>query len=62
MTWGISPEHVIGIDGRIPNPKEIADPAHRAAIETAIDYMGLDAGRADYRYARRLGLYRVMHE
>ena len=44
VTWGISPEHVIGVDGRIPDPEEIADPAKRAAIETALDYMGLKAG------------------
>ena len=44
ITWGISPEHVVGVDGRVPNPAEIADPARRAAIETAIDYMGLKAG------------------
>src|ERR1700724_3763855 len=41
ITWGISPEHVIGVDGRIPDPKDIADPARRSAIETALDYMGL---------------------
>jgi 3-isopropylmalate/(R)-2-methylmalate dehydratase large subunit len=46
VTWGISPEHVIGVDGRIPDPKEIDDPARRAAFETALDYMGLQAGAA----------------
>jgi len=44
VTWGISPEHVIGIDGHVPDPKEIADPGRRAAIETAIAYMGLKPG------------------
>jgi 3-isopropylmalate/(R)-2-methylmalate dehydratase large subunit len=44
ITWGISPEHVIGVDGRIPDPKDIADPARRSAIETALDYMGLKGG------------------
>jgi 3-isopropylmalate/(R)-2-methylmalate dehydratase large subunit len=44
VTWGISPEHVIGIDGHVPDPQAIADPARRAAIETAIDYMGLVPG------------------
>jgi 3-isopropylmalate/(R)-2-methylmalate dehydratase large subunit len=44
VTWGISPEHVVGVDGRVPDPGEIADPARRAAIETALDYMGLAAG------------------
>jgi 3-isopropylmalate/(R)-2-methylmalate dehydratase large subunit len=44
ITWGISPEHVIGVDGHVPSPAEITDPARRAAIETAIDYMGLKPG------------------
>ncbi len=44
VTWGISPEHVVGVDGHVPNPADIADPARRTAIETAIDYMGLKAG------------------
>jgi 3-isopropylmalate/(R)-2-methylmalate dehydratase large subunit len=44
VTWGISPEHVIGVDGRIPDPEQIADPARRAAVETALDYMGLKGG------------------
>src|SRR5579863_2893583 len=44
VTWGISPEHVVGVDGHVPNPQDIADPVRRSAIETAIDYMGLKAG------------------
>jgi 3-isopropylmalate/(R)-2-methylmalate dehydratase large subunit len=44
VTWGISPEHVIGVDGHIPDPRTIDDPALRAALETALDYMGLEAG------------------
>jgi 3-isopropylmalate/(R)-2-methylmalate dehydratase large subunit len=46
ITWGISPEHVVGVDGHVPNPADIVDPARRSAIETAIDYMGLKAGAA----------------
>jgi 3-isopropylmalate/(R)-2-methylmalate dehydratase large subunit len=44
VTWGISPEHVIGVDGHIPDPQAIGDPARRAAVETALDYMGLQPG------------------
>jgi 3-isopropylmalate/(R)-2-methylmalate dehydratase large subunit len=44
VTWGISPEHVVGVDGRIPDPLMIEDPERRAAIETALDYMGLQGG------------------
>jgi 3-isopropylmalate/(R)-2-methylmalate dehydratase large subunit len=44
VTWGISPEHVIGVDGCIPDPQAIDDPASRAAVETALEYMGLKPG------------------
>ena len=44
VTWGISPEHVVGVDGCVPDPEKISDPARRAAVETAIDYMGLKPG------------------
>ena len=44
VTWGISPEHVIGVDGRIPDPSAISDPARRTAVETALEYMGLQPG------------------
>jgi len=37
ITWGTSPEDVIGVDDRVPQPK---DEAKRAALE----YMGLQAG------------------
>ena len=46
VTWGISPEHVIGVDGRVPDPLAIDDPARRAAVETALEYMGLKPGAA----------------
>jgi 3-isopropylmalate/(R)-2-methylmalate dehydratase large subunit len=44
VTWGTSPEHVIGIDGRIPDPREIDDPLRRASVEMALEYMGLRGG------------------
>ena len=44
VTWGISPEHVVGVDGRIPDPRAIDDPMRRASIETALEYMGLKGG------------------
>jgi len=44
VTWGISPEHVVGVDGRTPDPQTVGDPARRAALETALDYMGLKPG------------------
>ncbi len=44
VTWGISPEHVIGVDGHIPDPQAVTDPERRVALQTALDYMGLKAG------------------
>jgi 3-isopropylmalate/(R)-2-methylmalate dehydratase large subunit len=46
VTWGTSPEMVTSIGGRVPDPAKEADPARRAAIERALQYMGLDPGRA----------------
>src|SRR6201986_3427540 len=31
VTWGISPEHVVGVDGHTPDPQAIDDPVRRAA-------------------------------
>jgi 3-isopropylmalate/(R)-2-methylmalate dehydratase large subunit len=44
VTWGTSPEHVIGVDGHVPDPREITDPVRRGAVEIALDYMGLKGG------------------
>jgi len=44
VTWGTSPEQVTSIQGRVPHPAEEADPVKRAAIERALQYMGLEPG------------------
>ena len=41
VTWGTSPEMVAPVDGRVPDPAEMADPAKRAAAQRALEYMGL---------------------
>jgi 3-isopropylmalate/(R)-2-methylmalate dehydratase large subunit len=46
ITWGTSPEHVVGIDQRIPDPAAAADPSERRAMEAALDYMDLKPGAA----------------
>ena len=45
VTWGTSPEDAMAIDGAVPNPAQISDPAVKAKVERAIDYMGLTAGQ-----------------
>jgi 3-isopropylmalate/(R)-2-methylmalate dehydratase large subunit len=44
VTWGTSPEDVITVTGKVPNPAEIADEAKRLSKERALAYMGLTAG------------------
>ena len=46
VTWGTSPQDVVAIDGRIPDPADEADEGKRAAIERSLAYMGLTAGMA----------------
>ncbi|MCT4655652.1 MAG: 3-isopropylmalate dehydratase large subunit [Cohaesibacter sp.] len=42
VSWGTSPENVVTIDGSTPDPEKIEDAARRAAVERALDYMGLE--------------------
>jgi 3-isopropylmalate/(R)-2-methylmalate dehydratase large subunit len=44
VTWGTSPEDVITVTGKVPNPADIADEAKRLSKERALAYMGLTAG------------------
>ncbi|MDE1174871.1 MAG: 3-isopropylmalate dehydratase large subunit [Parvibaculaceae bacterium] len=44
ITWGTSPEDVIRITDRIPDPADVADEGKRAAVERSLAYMGLTAG------------------
>jgi 3-isopropylmalate/(R)-2-methylmalate dehydratase large subunit len=41
VTWGTSPEMVLSIDGRVPDPEHEKDPNKRLAIERALQYMAL---------------------
>ncbi|MBI1425341.1 MAG: 3-isopropylmalate dehydratase large subunit [Gammaproteobacteria bacterium] len=43
VTWGTSPEMVIGIDGKVPDPESFADPVKRDGAKAALKYMGLQA-------------------
>ena len=43
VTWGTSPEQVLPVSGKVPNPANEADPVKRAGIERALQYMGLTA-------------------
>jgi 3-isopropylmalate/(R)-2-methylmalate dehydratase large subunit len=46
VTWGTSPEMVLSIDGRVPDPEKEKDPVKREGIERALVYMGLNPNTA----------------
>ena len=45
VSWGTSPEMVVGVDGRVPDPDRERDAGRRDAIERALVYMGLTPGK-----------------
>ncbi|WP_342129492.1 3-isopropylmalate dehydratase large subunit [Hydrogenophaga sp. OTU3427] len=45
VTWGTSPEMVLGVDGHVPDPDKEKDANKRGAIERALTYMGLQPGK-----------------
>ncbi|MEO8374849.1 MAG: 3-isopropylmalate dehydratase large subunit [Sphingomonas bacterium] len=44
LTWGTSPEDVVAITGKVPDPESFADPAKREAARKSLAYMGLTPG------------------
>ncbi|MGH6631064.1 MAG: 3-isopropylmalate dehydratase large subunit, partial [Burkholderiales bacterium] len=41
VTWGTSPEMVVPVDGRVPDPDKEKDEVKREGMERALTYMGL---------------------
>ncbi len=41
VTWGTSPEMVLPVDGRVPDPDREKDDVRRSGMERALQYMGL---------------------
>jgi 3-isopropylmalate/(R)-2-methylmalate dehydratase large subunit len=46
VTWGTNPGQVAPIDGVVPDPDSLGDPASRESAARALAYMGLEAGTA----------------
>jgi 3-isopropylmalate/(R)-2-methylmalate dehydratase large subunit len=44
VTWGTSPEMVVGANASVPNPANEPDPTRREGMERALSYMNLTAG------------------
>ena len=45
VTWGTSPEMVVSIEDRVPDPGREGDPIKREAMERALAYMGLEPNK-----------------
>ena len=45
ITWGTSPQDVLPITANVPNPADETDTHKRAAMERALEYMGLKPGQ-----------------
>ena len=41
VTWGTSPQDVVTIDGKVPNPSNVRDLDKKNSIERSLKYMGL---------------------
>ena len=46
VSWGTSPEMVVGVTGRVPDPERERDPNKRSAIERALQYMALEPNKS----------------
>jgi 3-isopropylmalate/(R)-2-methylmalate dehydratase large subunit len=44
VTWGTSPEQVVSVTGRVPEPSAIPDEAKRRSAQRSLEYMGLKGG------------------
>jgi len=44
VTWGTSPEDVLPITAKVPNPADFTDANKRASAQRALEYMGLKPG------------------
>src|SRR5690606_1180305 len=43
VTWGTSPEMVVAVDGRVPDPDQETEPVKQESMRRALHYMGLEA-------------------
>jgi 3-isopropylmalate/(R)-2-methylmalate dehydratase large subunit len=45
VSWGTSPQDMMDVDGRIPDPSSVGDAERRRSMEKALAYMGLTPGQ-----------------
>ena len=46
VSWGTSPEMVVSVEDKVPDPAQEADPVKREGMLRALQYMGLQANQA----------------
>jgi 3-isopropylmalate/(R)-2-methylmalate dehydratase large subunit len=61
VTWGTSPEMVLGIDGLVPDPDKEKDSNKRGAIERALVH-GPGTRQGTERLVRRQGVHRLLYQ
>ncbi len=44
ITWGTTPQEVVSVDGRVPDPASLSSGGERTVMQRALDYMGLTPG------------------
>ncbi|HUH88280.1 MAG TPA: 3-isopropylmalate dehydratase large subunit [Pusillimonas sp.] len=44
VSWGTTPDMVVSVDGSVPDPMNAPDATRRSNMQTALQYMGLQAG------------------
>ena len=62
VTWGTSPEDVISVTGKVPDPDEIADENKRASEVAGARLYGPEARHEDHRHHARPRLHRLLHQ
>jgi 3-isopropylmalate/(R)-2-methylmalate dehydratase large subunit len=62
VTWGTSPEMVLPVDGRVPDPDKQKDPVKRGAHRAGAALHGAGAQHAHHRHPHRQGLHRFLHQ
>ncbi len=45
VSWGTSPEMVVGVDDQVPDPQRMSDPVHAESTSLALKYMDLQPGQ-----------------
>jgi 3-isopropylmalate/(R)-2-methylmalate dehydratase large subunit len=62
VTWGTSPEMVVSIEDRVPDPDRERDSARREGMERGARLHGPQARDADDRHRDRQGVHRLVHQ